>query len=620
LGTSFDADDDNIEEFMDLPLNQLANVMTDNTQETGEVEFINTTTTQATISNAPVLPTSNLVSPATQNQITTTNEATTTIDINTIVVTPAAATPTATQTSGGGGSGQSARGVTFSDGTSVRSILRTPTPPATFVNNAATWATPIAQQATTTGAFAGVDTSTSTPTNSVLPPRATTPTVPTPITTPAPVTAATMEVPDWMRVLLQQQAASSAQQNDTMAKFVQIHQESKQGGSGDGQNWERRFPETTRNAFLFMSSSVDRIAPEEPNDEFKLFLETPASQIVTSAKQSINDRRGGSQTIDKPYATALHNLNFHNTNNLVPSGLSIFFANPALSYNGNETMSEAEFNLRVQFNVSINTSQIQTLTKSAIGIPRTLGDLKDTLSNQLKMFALAVTEEAYLYYGLAILYNAMNTYHQQFAACVNDTSEPTGTFIPALMARIDVRFANFVSSCYRAKDADDIDWEAWDFTSEIKNIKLANPIKSGIPPAVKAIMTKYAAEKEKAANPRQGKRGGAGGDEDTPQGNGRNQKQRNAAGGATKEAINTDKTFSIDVRESTVCYFRNLDAAPVLEEQKPCLRYLLKNKCTYGKSCKYAAWHTKSLPAEIKTEFTKWLAQSKTKFAKEAKD
>jgi uncharacterized membrane protein YgcG len=596
------------------------------------IEPITTVTTTTTTTNPPVEPES-IIQATTQHNDTTIT-ATSTNQTTSILRTPSPGIPTI--------EGGPRNNVTFGDNT-IRPIIRNQTQQSnnnpTSTNQQYTapqqanytgWI-PASQQANGMGAFAGgggVATGgapiNNTP-NIVLPP-------PTPAVIQQPPPSASGE-PDWMQRLLTQQANLAAQQGDSMAKLIQL----AEGGTNshhtnDGQGWQKRFPLATRRALLFMSAASKQDVPDEPNEEFKAFLEISSTQIVTSAQQSVNDARMGSQTIDKPYATAIHNLRFHSINPDVPSGISLFFANPAFCFNGTETMSEAEFNMRKELNTTVNAAQLASLTKSSIGIPTTLGDLKDTISNQTKLFSWITTENAHLFLVIFDFLKAMDTYHYAFAACVNEPSTQ-GLFIPALMARIDRRFTNFMMSCQRATSIDQVEFHIWNFDSELDKIKLGDGMKAPIPQAVKSVITKYAAEKEKkleaAVQKRERAAGGAGGNQRD-----RNQRQRGGGAGrgggggggggggnnaAEKPAINKDKTYALGDRESTAIYHRNLDSAPTLNDQKPCLRYLLKSSCNFGEKCNYTNWHTSNLPDETKTSLTKWIAQCKTKYNKDNK-
>ena len=126
---------------------------------------------------------------------------------------------------------------------------------------------------------------------------------------------------------------------DNMAKTTALVYDRETASGNEKMAWTKRFPNKVQLFIRLASSSVNKVVPKAPAEEFLAMLEAKKDQAHTMVVHAIKTQRNGTQLIDQPFSNALYAGTLYNSEgNDIPKGLSTFFSVPAPIIGGKSAM------------------------------------------------------------------------------------------------------------------------------------------------------------------------------------------------------------------------------------------------------------------------------------------
>jgi hypothetical protein len=426
-------------------------------------------------------------------------------------------------------------------------------------------------------------------------------------------TTRTAEVREDHATLLQERFLEAMKQQgaDTDARLIQLAEKNTAStGSGEhsAQKWKQRFHYKTQTFILFASSEGPGTEkPEEPNDEYKQFIETPKSQATQLAAATILDTKEATQTIDNGMATMLFTGDFMNRNpDIHPRGISIFFAVPAKVMENEKSFDQINM-LKDAGHLSIK--EIEKLTTSQARIPEDESEFMQTLRNHVLLLAFVFGEKSWLCKSLITFKKQIKKIPRTFKTlCKNDKM-----FIPSVMARIDTKVQIFLNSCMKAKQTEDIAFKILSFDDEIDKFILQDQFQVAIPRSIRFLLNedkkKTSEENNKGSAEKPTKRDVADQDEDKVPPSKKKKRDENKRN--TEEAVkNTARVaeWSLKSGETYQVFNKNMHNMPKLNGKQVCATFHIKGYCQYGEKCNRKNTH-KTLDEEASKKMTKWVEE-----------
>jgi hypothetical protein len=205
-------------------------------------------------------------------------------------------------------------------------------------------------------------------------------------------------------------------------------------------------------------SSLDTEIPTEPNEEHKVFLESPKQH-----NQSIrgNALLGGSRSlpffVNQQLADSFYNGQLQGFNNHKPGPLSLFHTGQ--SDDLSKIMSQLGLELRLSSSSGLADAKIEKLVKRTVRVAHDIPNLCAQLVNFLGIIDFLFTKEPLLFSNLVIWIPFIDRNLIQLSR----THLQDPKFIATLSTIIDRKFQGFLSHCTNALTAEEVRKFAFNF-------------------------------------------------------------------------------------------------------------------------------------------------------------
>ena len=285
---------------------------------------------------------------------------------------------------------------------------------------------------------------------------------------------------------------------ELLAQLAEGHTKLSTEGSSRAKFWRTpRLPELIRKLILAASvSALDTEIPTEPNEEYKVFLESPKQHNRSILANAL---LGGSRSlpllVDQQLADSLYNGQLQGFNNHKPGSLLLFHMGQ--SDNFSKIMSQLELELRLSSSTGLTNAKIEKLVKRTVRVAHDIPNLRAQLVDFL------FTKESFLYSNLAIWIPFINRNLIQMSR----THLKDPKFIATLSTIIDRKFQGFLSHCTYALTAKDVRKFAFNFEQYSECVTFGTTMSVTLAPEVAFCIAQpptpksgSPSEKRKAAN------------------------------------------------------------------------------------------------------------------------
>jgi len=288
--------------------------------------------------------------------------------------------------------------------------------------------------------------------------------------------------------ILQMMASSNSENSqatrELLAQLVEGHAKLSTEGSSRAKFWTP-LPEFIQKLILAASvSALDSVIPMEPNEEYKVFFESPKqhNQSILLANALLGGSRSLPLLIDQQLADTLYNGQLQGFNDHKPGSLSLFHT----AQSDNLSVTQLELELRLSSSTGLTDAKIEKLVKRTLRVAHDIPYLRAQLVNFLGGIDFLFTKELFLYLKVAILIPFIDRNLIQMSR----THLQDPKFIAPLSTIIDRKFQGFLSHCTNALTADDVRKFAFNFEHYCECISFGTTMSVTLAPEVAFCIAK----------------------------------------------------------------------------------------------------------------------------------